>query len=102
MIIENPITITDRAAEEIKNILTQKKVPEGYFLRIGVKGGGGCGGAAFTLGFDKEKETDMSYTTKGISVVIEKRQMMFLIDLEVDFEDRRDERGFVFNKKNAQ
>ncbi|KXX72303.1 iron-sulfur cluster assembly accessory protein [Flammeovirga sp. SJP92] len=102
MIIENPITITDRAAEEIKNILTQKKVPEGYFLRIGVKGGGGCGGATFTLGFDKEKETDMSYTTKGISVVIEKRQMMFLIDLEVDFEDRRDERGFVFNKKNAQ
>ncbi|WP_044201775.1 iron-sulfur cluster assembly accessory protein [Flammeovirga sp. OC4] len=102
MIIENPISITDRAAEEIKNILTQKKVPEGYFLRIGVKGGGGCGGAAFTLGFDKEKETDMSYTTKGISVVIEKRQMMFLIDLEVDFEDRRDERGFVFNKKNTQ
>lgn len=102
MNVENPISITDRAVEEIKNILTQKKVPEDYFLRIGVKGGGGCGGAAFTLGFDKEKETDMSYTTKGISVLIEKRQMMFLIDLEVDFEDRRDERGFVFNKLTPQ
>lgn len=102
MNIKNPITITDRAAEEIKKILTQKKVPEGYFLRIGVKGGGGCGGAAYTLGFDKEKDTDMSYMTKEITVLIEKRQMLFLIDLEVDFEDRRDERGFVFNKKVAQ
>ncbi|WP_211093215.1 MULTISPECIES: HesB/IscA family protein [Flammeovirga] len=102
MKIENPISITDSAAEEINNILTQKKVPEGYALRVGVKGGGGCGGAQFTLGFDQAKETDIEYETKGIKVLIEKRQMMFLLDLEIDFEDRRDERGFVFNKVSAQ
>ncbi|AZQ62681.1 iron-sulfur cluster assembly accessory protein [Flammeovirga pectinis] len=102
MKIDNPISITDQAAEEVKNILSQKKVPEGYSLRIGIKGGGGCGGAAFSLGFDTKKETDIEYITKDIPVLIDKRQMLFLIDLEVDFEDRRDERGFVFNKVTAQ
>ncbi|OHX66100.1 HesB/IscA family protein [Flammeovirga pacifica] len=102
MKIENPISITERAAKEIQEILTQKKVPEGYSLRVGVKGGGGCGGAQFTLGFDQPKESDVEYTTNNIPVLIDKRQMLFLIDLEIDFEDRREERGFVFNKLSDQ
>ncbi len=39
-----PITLTERAAQEVKTIVEQQKVSlESTYLRIGVKGGG-CSG----------------------------------------------------------
>lgn len=96
---DNPIEITPKAAEEIKSILTKKGIPPDYFLRVGVRGGGGCGGASFFLGFDKQKDGDDCYTIEGIKVLIEKRQLLYLIGVKLDFEERKDERGFVFEKK---
>ena len=95
----NPITITSKAAEEIKGIITHKNIPQGYGLRVLVQGGGGCGGAKFKLGFDKLKEGDLSYVEQGITIYYEKKQMMYLIGLEIDFEERIDTKGFVFNIK---
>ena len=91
-----PINITERATEEILNIIKNKGIPEGYSLRVGVKGGGGCGGPTFILGFDKLKEGDESFELNGISVLYEKRQMMFLIGKIVDFHEGDESRGFYF------
>jgi iron-sulfur cluster assembly protein len=99
MTIPNPIEITPKASEEIKNIMSNKGIPKDYALRIGVKGGGGCGGASYFLGFDKKKETDEVYNIEGIEILLEKRQLMYLLDLKLDFEDRETERGFTFDKK---
>ncbi|QSE97735.1 HesB/IscA family protein [Fulvivirga lutea] len=94
-----PVTITDKAAEEIKNIMENKNIPEGYLLRIGIKGSGGCAGFEYMLGFDKQKETDLVYEVAGISVLVEKKHTMYLLDLEVDFHEGADARGFTFVKK---
>ena len=94
-----PVTITDKAAEEIKNIMDNKNIPEGYQLRIGIKGSGGCAGFEFMLGFDKKKDTDLEYNVAGVSVLVEKRHTMYLLDLEVDFHEGADARGFTFSKK---
>ncbi len=91
-----PVTISEKAALEIKHLMENKNIPEGYGLRIGVKGGGGCGGMGFILGFDKPKDGDITYKEKGIEVHVEKRQTMYLIGLEVDFHDGADARGFTF------
>ena len=55
-----PVTITEQAIEEIKNIITHKNIPAEYGLRLGVRGGGGCSaaGMSYMLGFDKHKATD--------------------------------------------
>jgi iron-sulfur cluster assembly protein len=95
----NPISITSKAAEEIKGIINYKNIPQGYGLRIMVQGGGGCGGAKFKLGFDKLKEGDLSYIEQEIPVYYEKKQLMYLIGLEIDFQERADTKGFIFNKK---
>ncbi|MCU0392314.1 MAG: iron-sulfur cluster assembly accessory protein [Thermoflexibacter sp.] len=92
-----PIRITNKAAQEIKYIMAHKNIPQGYGLRVLVQGGGGCGGAKFRLGFDKLKEGDMQYITEDIPVYYEKKQLMYLMGLEIDFEERTDARGFVFN-----
>tara|TARA_R110001592_G_scaffold35397_1_gene120406 strand:+ start:1267 stop:1581 length:315 start_codon:yes stop_codon:yes gene_type:complete len=91
-----PVSITPKALEEVKSIMSTKSIPEGYGLRIGVKGGSGCGGMGYLLGFDKPKEGDITYQVDGVNVHVEKRQTMYLLGLEVDFYDGSDARGFTF------
>ncbi len=90
-----PIKITEKAQTEIKNIIAHKNIPEGYFLRVGVKGGG-CGGMSYLLGFDKPKNDDQKFEVEGIPVLVEKKHFMFLMGMEVDFYEGNDTRGFTF------
>lgn len=92
-----PVSLSDKAVEEVKNIMSQKNIPEGYGLRVGMRGGG-CGGMSYMLGFDKAKDTDVTYEYEGIPVMVEKRHTMYLIGLEVDFYEGSDARGFTFVK----
>lgn len=93
-----PVTLTDKAVEEVKNIMANKNIPEGYGLRIGIKGSGGCVGFTYMLGFDKKQENDLEYNIEGTPVYIEKKHTMYLIGLEVDFYEGADARGFTFVK----
>ena len=95
-----PVSLTSKAIEEVKNIMANKNIPEGYGLRIEVKGGAGCMGLRYGLGFDKPKEGDMSYDVEGITIHVEKRQTMYLVGLEVDFYEGNDARGFTFVNPN--
>lgn len=90
-----PVTISPRAAEEIRKIMETKNIPQGYGLRIGIKGGG-CGGVSLMLGFDKQKETDITYLIQDIPVYVEKKHTMYLIGKQVDFFDGDEARGFMF------
>ncbi|MFT4833570.1 MAG: iron-sulfur cluster assembly protein [Marinoscillum sp.] len=92
--MNSPVHITDKAYQEIVNIMENKNIPEGYGLRMGVRGGG-CS-VSFILGFDKEKDQDQVYQLEGVSIFIQKKELMFLIGKEVDFYDGSDARGFVF------
>lgn len=93
-----PVTLTDKAIDEVKNIMANKNIPEGYALRIGIKGSGGCAGYDYLLGFDKKKENDLEYEVNGIPVLVEKKHTMYLLGLEVDFYEGSDARGFTFIK----
>jgi len=90
-----PIKITAKALEEIKTIMSTKNIPVEYALRVGVKGGG-CGGVSYALGFDLTKEDDQSYEIEGLAVLIEKRHVMFLMGMQVDFHESNEAKGFVF------
>jgi iron-sulfur cluster assembly protein len=90
-----PIEITPKAELEIKHIMATKNIPEDYFLRVGVKGGG-CGGMAFALGFDKLKPEDQRFEIQSIPVLIEKKHLMFLMGMQLDFFEGDEARGFTF------
>jgi iron-sulfur cluster assembly protein len=91
-----PISLSAKASQEIKHIMAHKNIPAGYGLRVGIRSGG-CGGAtSFILGFDKPKETDDLFLINDISIYIDKKHLMYLIGLEIDFIERKDERGFTF------
>ena len=90
-----PVNITEQAQAEIKNIIATKNIPEDYQLRVGVKGGG-CGGMSYALGFDKPKSEDQQFEISGIPVLIEKRHLMFLMGMQIDFFEGDEARGFTF------
>lgn len=92
------IEITDKALSEIKKIIDSKQVPEGYGLRVGVQGGG-CSGMSYLLGFDKKNEQDESYSIENLQIIIEKKHIMHLVGMEVDFHEDEHQKGFVFNSK---
>lgn len=98
--IEAPVEITDQALVEIKKILTTKDIPEGYGLRVGVKGGG-CSGMSYVLGFDKKRDFDQEFEISEVTVYMDKRQGLYLLNTRIDYHDGLDARGFIFENPNA-
>ncbi|MCC9168909.1 HesB/IscA family protein [Pontibacter harenae] len=95
-----PITLTERALAEVRNIMQEKNVPEDYGLRVGVQGGG-CSGMSYLLGFDKAKEADEVYNIDGVNLIMDKKHGMYVMGMQVDFQDGLNARGFTFNNPQA-
>ena len=96
--------ISEEAAKQVKKIREDENIGEEYSLRIGVRSSSACGGVSYVIGFDVATEADQVFDVEGISVLVEKRHVMFLAGLEVDFVDEEDRAGFTFmtpQKKKA-
>ncbi len=94
------VTLTPNAIKEVKKILAEKQLEEGYGLRVGVNGGG-CSGMTYALGVDKKEETDTEFTLDGIRIFMKKAHTMYLIGMEIDHQDGLNARGFTFSNPNA-
>jgi len=95
------ITMTPRAATEVRRILQEQKLPEATALRVGIKGGG-CSGFSYTLGFeDQLSETDQVIELDGVKLVCDPKSFLYLNGTELDFEDNLMGRGFKFGNPNA-
>ena len=95
------VDITERAADELKRIISEQNMPEGTALRVGVKGGG-CSGFSYTLGFDDNvAETDQVNESLDVRVVCDPKSFLYLNGTVVDFEDNLMGRGFKFTNPNA-
>lgn len=90
-----PVTLSKKAAEEIHKIMKTKNIPPDYGLRVGIRGSG-CGGAALMIGFDKKKDSDLSYEIEDIPVYVDKKHTLYVIGKEIDFYEGADNRGFMF------
>ncbi len=95
------IFISTRALEKIIEIRNQNNVPENYFLRMAVQGGG-CSGFNYALGFDSDFDplNDMETNVQGLRIVIDRRSLFFLMGVTLDFIDNAQGRGFVFSNPN--
>ena len=82
--------------------MQNKNIPAEYGLRLGARGGGGCGGASLIIGFDKQKPTDISYLAEGITIYIEKKDTLYLLGKEVDYYEGADAKGFMFVDKSTR
>ena len=99
--VAQEIVITPRAAEEIRKIKADNKIPETHALRLGVKGGG-CSGLNYVLAFEERpRESDAVMTIENLTVHVDPKSLFYLSGTTLDFSDGLDGRGFVFNNPNA-
>ena len=95
-----PVTFTQGAIDEIKRIMQDSSFDKSKVLRVGVKGGG-CSGLSYVLGFDDKKENDAEYEIEGVPFVMEKAHELYLIGMQIDWENGLNNRGFAFKNPNA-
>lgn len=93
-----PITLTQGAIEELSSIVSSQN--EKNPLRIGVKNGG-CAGFSYILNFEEAEVTDETYHISGIDIVINPLHVIHLKNLEIDFQQGLNNRGFIYNNPNA-
>ncbi len=100
VINELPVTITASAIKQLERIREEQNLDKNHGLRVGVKGGG-CSGFSYVLGFDLKKETDDVYKHGEMTVFMEKGHALYLLGMEIDWEEGLNNRGFSFNNPNA-
>ncbi len=99
-VAESPVKLTSGAVRELHRLMAAPGFDDSQLLRIGVKGGG-CSGMSYVLGFDKPEADDTVYGIEGIPVVMKLSHGIYLMGMEVNFEDGLNARGFTFTNPNA-
>lgn len=95
------VVITPRAAQEVRKIRSDNKIPESHALRLGIKGGG-CSGMSYVLAFDeKPRQGDNVFQIEGLTVYVDPKSLFYLSGTTLDFSDGLNGRGFVFNNPHA-
>ena len=95
------VILSEKAANEVKRIITDQNLPEGTMLRVGVRGGG-CSGLSYSLNFDTNTtERDRVVNIHGVKLAVDKKFDPYLDGTVVDFYDGLEKRGFVFNNPNV-
>ncbi len=95
-----PITMTERAARRIADLVEQEGAPNGV-LRVAVSGGG-CSG--FQYGFsldDKVNQDDVVVERDDAQMVIDSMSLLYLTGAEVDYVTELIGSYFTINNPNA-
>ena len=96
------LTITPRAAEQIRTVAESEHVDlSSMLLRVAVTPGG-CSGLTYNLGWEKQpREDDTQLSASGFSIVVDRRSRLYLNGVELDFSDGLEGKGFHFANPQA-
>ena len=93
------ITLSDNAAQRIKEIMSNSKEPS-IGVRIGVKSGG-CAGMSYVMEYAKSSNSnDEVIEDKGVKVLIDPSAVMYLLGTEMDYKKEELSSTFVFKNPN--
>jgi iron-sulfur cluster assembly protein len=94
------ITMTDAAAERVRDFL--QKRGKGIGLRLGVRTSG-CSGMAYVLEFvDDIDDSDVVFEDHGVKVIVDKKSLVYIDGTELDFAREGLNQGFKFNNPNVK
>lgn len=100
MIAETIVTLTPRAASEVKDLLT-KPENNGKHFRIYVEQGG-CSGMQYGMVFDEFREGDFISAEDGLTVLVDAISAQYIRGTTVDFSDTLTGSGFKISNPNAK
>jgi len=98
------VTLTAKAASEVKRIIAETQTGEPkLYLRLRVVGGG-CSGFQHKLDLDPQvnPKIDEVFELNGVEVVVDKKSLLYLDGVTVDFHDDLNKRGFSISNPSAK
>lgn len=94
------ITLSEPAIERVKHFLDNRG--SGVGVRVGVTTTG-CSGLAYLIEFvDQINADDETFVQDGISIIIDKKSLVYLDGTEVDFIREGLNEGFEFKNPNQK
>jgi iron-sulfur cluster assembly accessory protein len=93
------ITMTDRAAEKIQQLLAGKD--EGNGLRVKIVAGG-CSGFEYKMVIDEPALEDEVFERSGARILLDPESFTHLNGTELDYKNELMQSGFVFNNPNVK
>ncbi|MEO6136697.1 MAG: iron-sulfur cluster assembly accessory protein [Ginsengibacter sp.] len=100
IINKETVRLSASAVAEVKRLIEHGDAENDKYLRIGVKGGG-CSGMSYILGFEEKTEKDDVVEIDGIKCIINPSHLIYLSNMEIDWQGGLNSRGFTFNNPNA-
>jgi iron-sulfur cluster assembly protein len=93
------ITLSDKAAERVKEIIANAKDTI-VGVRVGVATGG-CAGMSYVMEYAKKANpNDEIVEDKGVKVLIDPKAIMYLLGTEMDYKKEEFSSTFVFKNPN--
>ena len=96
------VTITERAAAKVRELLNAEGDPALTALRVAVEGGG-CSGFQYALGFDSGPEDgDSVAELHGVRIVVDPYSLPYVDGADVDYVDGLVDAGFRITNPNVE
>jgi iron-sulfur cluster assembly protein len=94
------VTLTDIAAEKVRDFMQGQSAEGGVGLRVGVRGGG-CSGFQYALALDEQREDDHVFDSSGIRVLVDPASLRYVEGSTVDFTESFMGSGFEVSNPNV-
>ena len=98
---ETPVTLTESAANQIKEIWANDAEKRGKPLRVFVESGG-CSGMQYGMDFDEEREGDFSGQFHGVGVLIDRVSAEHMRGTVIDYVEALTGGGFKIKNPQAK
>ncbi len=95
------ITLTERAAQEIKALLQEQGIPNAS-LRVWVAGGG-CSGLQYQMAIDdaEPEEDDLVFESHGVRIYVDNLSIQYMDGSSIDYVEDMLGGGFRIDNPNA-
>ena len=94
------VTLTDIAAQKVRQFMNGQQAESEVGLRVGVRGGG-CSGFQYALALDEQKEDDHVFDSQGIRVLVDSASLRYVDGSTVDYTENFMGAGFEVSNPNV-
>ena len=96
----NEVSLTDRAAEMVKDLIVQQERSD-LALRVYVAGGG-CSGLQYGMALDENiEEDDTTFESLGVKIVVDATSLRYIAGATVDYVETGMGGGFKVENPNS-
>jgi iron-sulfur cluster assembly accessory protein len=95
------VTLSASAANIVRDLIQERELDNSYALRVYVSGKS-CSGYQYGMALDnKPGETDSTFDSQGLKVLIDEVSMQYMAGATIDYVDDERGKGFLVDNPNA-